>query len=72
MSEQAKREIDAGDPAVDRLYEAVVAYVEDRGGAVLVVGGIEVQQRSRKYNFGINIRLMGRPPELIQNPEEAE
>lgn len=48
----------------DRLYRAVVNYVEAHGGKLLVIGGVEVQSMpgDRPGNFRIAVRCTGNAP----------
>jgi hypothetical protein len=50
--------------ATDRLYDAVIAYVEEKGGKILVIGGIEIQQfpEDLRNNYRIAIRFTGKKP----------
>lgn len=47
-----------------RLYKAVARYVEKRGGAVLVAGGIQIIQwpGTRPGNFTLAVSCTGRVP----------
>ena len=55
--------VDTGDKFVDALYEAVINYVESNQGKVLMINGISrVNEDERKYNYGIMVRITGRPP----------
>jgi hypothetical protein len=49
---------------VKELYSAIDRYVESRGGKVIVIGGIEIQQwpGDAKMNFRIAIRCIGKKP----------
>jgi len=47
----------------DCLYRAVVNYVEARGGNVVVIGGIQVQEwDASNYRFSIAVQCCGRKP----------
>ena len=52
--------------AVDRLYDAVAAYVKLHKGSVLVAGGIQCQQwpGDGLYQFTIAVKCTGQPPEF--------
>lgn len=54
----------------DRLYRAVVNYVEAHGGSLIVIGGIDVQQfpTDRVGNFRVAVRCTGRPPVFKPKP----
>lgn len=56
----------------EHLYKAVVDYVHSKGGKVLVIGGVEIQQfpGDRKFNYRIAIRITGKKP-VMTNPEEV-
>lgn len=49
----------------DALQRAVVKYIESRGGSVLVVGGIQIQQwpGEPSCNFTIAVKCTGRKPD---------
>lgn len=49
---------------IDDLYLAVQQYVESKGGSVVVIGGVQVQQwpNDLEHNFTIGIRCMGKKP----------
>ena len=58
-----KRKIKTGKDDTDILYEAVRAYIENRGGSVVVIGGIAlVQESPLKYNYGLMVRVTGKKP----------
>lgn len=50
--------------ATDTLYDAVINYIQSKGGKVLVIGGVEVQQfpEDNKNNFRLAVRFMGKKP----------
>ena len=50
----------------DVLYKAVQKYVENRGGKIMVIGGIEVQQwpEDSAMTFRVAIRCTGKKPTL--------
>ena len=54
------------DRHLDRLYKAVANYVEKRGGKVVVIGGVQVQEwpGDLKFNFTIGIKCTGRRPQF--------
>jgi hypothetical protein len=64
----AKRKtfINTGSKVVDALYTAVKNYVEESGGKILVLGGIEVQvwPEDKKGQFRVAIKCLGKKPEL--------
>lgn len=47
-----------------QLYRAVRRYVESKGGNILVIGGIQVEQwpGDRDLKFVVGVRCMGRKP----------
>lgn len=57
--------------ATDRLYRAVCAYVESKGGTALVVGGIQVIQwpTDAKFNYTLGIKVTGKVPEFAKEPK---
>ena len=61
-----KKKIKTGDKTIDELYEAVRNYVEKRKGSVVVIGGIQIIQMpdDLKFNWGLNVRVTGKKPEL--------
>jgi hypothetical protein len=61
---KAKRFPMLGRSVHDRLYRAVVNYVEAHGGMLVVVGGVEVQQwmPDRPSSFKIAVSCAGRAP----------
>lgn len=60
-----KRDVLAGkrDPE-SQLYRAVRRYVESKGGALVVIGGIETQEwpEDGRLKFRVAVRCMGRKP----------
>lgn len=54
--------------SLDALYQAVVAYVEARGGRMLVVGGVQVQEwpGGRPGQFLLAVECLGRKPNLVR------
>ena len=62
----AKRKKDIWPKDIDDLYKAVQAYVENRGGQILVIGGIQLQQwpGEGEYKFTIGVQVTGRRPAL--------
>ena len=59
-----KKKIKTGKDDIDTLYEAVRAYIENRGGSVVVIGGVQIVQMpdDLKFNWGLNIRVTGKKP----------
>lgn len=51
---------------VSQLYRAVRRYVEDHGGMVAVIGGIQIEQgvMDRAMNWQLCVRVTGRMPKL--------
>jgi hypothetical protein len=49
---------------LDRLYEAVVAYVEANHGSVIVVGGVQIIDtlRDKSGNFTVGVKCTGTKP----------
>ena len=57
------RKIKTGEKDVDALYEAVRAYITNRKGTVVVIGGVAlVQEDARKFNYGLMVRITGKRP----------
>lgn len=56
------------DRATDRLYKAVENYVTKKGGKLVVIGGIQVQQwpADPAMVFYVAIKCMGRMPEYVE------
>jgi hypothetical protein len=56
----------------DRLYVAIKEYIENRGGKVVVIGGIEIQQRAGAlpYNYAIAVQFTGTKPKPIEEGED--
>lgn len=47
----------------DKLYDAVVKYIESKGGRVIVIGGVEIQQfPENDFNYKLAIRCTGKKP----------
>lgn len=48
----------------DRLYAAVIDYLEDNGGGVATIGGIQTIQdlTDSRHNFKVAIKVCGTPP----------
>ena len=55
-----------GDKTINKLYEAVVAYIEKRGGKVMVIGGVAKMKEPTdlKFNYSLVIRITGKEPEF--------
>lgn len=64
-TKKKKRDVLAGkrDPT-SQLYRAVRRYVESKGGNILVIGGVQVEQwpGEGKFKFVLGVRCMGRKP----------
>jgi hypothetical protein len=58
-----KGAIQGHDP-VSQLYRAIIRYVKFRGGDIMVIGGIEIQEwpDEFKYNFRVAVRCTGKKP----------
>lgn len=63
MKTKRKQKIPAN---VDRLYKAVQNYVETKGGKLVIVGGIQIQEwpRDNKGVFYVAVKCLGRKPNL--------
>jgi hypothetical protein len=59
----ARVRINGRDP-VSQLYRAVIRYVESKGGAIAVIGNVEIQEwpGDPKFNFRLAVRCTGRKP----------
>ena len=65
---KAKRDPLAGDRSPSgQLYRAVRRFVESKGGSILVIGGIQVEQwpGDGEFKFVIGVRCMGRKPKPV-------
>ena len=64
--------VNRGSDVVDDLYAAVIAFVEERGGKAVVLGGISVLQwpTDRKFNFMIGVRVTGERPKNMSISNE--
>lgn len=61
--EKKSRKIKWKNDVTDRLYKAVLDYVEKNHGTALVIGGIAiVEEGTSKYNYGVMIRCTGKKP----------
>ena len=60
---QTKEEIKKN-KIIDKLYQAVIEYVNFKSGSVVVIDGIQIIQMpdDLKYNWGLNIRCAGKKP----------
>ncbi len=67
MKEAKKRGVD-GDEVVKRLYAAVADYVKERGGSVIAIGGIELQQwpEDNEFVYRMGIKFIGKKPEVFE------
>jgi len=56
----------------DKLYHAVAEYVESKGGAVIVAGGIQIQEwpSDGPYQFTVAVKCTGRKPKFAEAPDE--
>ena len=54
---------------VDRLYKAVDNYVTKNGGAVVVIGGIQIQEwpDTAKGKFTVAVQCLGRKPKFAKD-----
>lgn len=54
------------DKDVDALYEAVQQYVEARGGKLIVIGGVQVQEwpQDNAGVFYVAVKCLGSKPSL--------
>lgn len=58
-----KKTIKTGNKEINKLYEAVIDYIEKRNGTVAVIGGIVlVDEGDAKYNYGLMVRITGKKP----------
>lgn len=60
-----KRDPLAGDRTpTGQLYRAVRRYVESKGGSILVIGGVQIEQwpGDGEFKFVVGVRCMGRKP----------
>ncbi len=67
MKKKAK-DVLAGRSIEMQLYRAVRRYVQERGGKLLVIGGIEIQEwpEDRVGMFRVAVRVMGKKPEALK------
>ena len=74
MARKKQRFIKTGSKVVDALYTAVRNYVEESGGNILVLGGIEVQvwPEDRRGQFRVAVKCLGKKPELAQAKGERD
>lgn len=51
---------------IDALYTAVDAYVKSKGGSIVVIGGIQIQQwpGDLKFNYTVAIKCTGQLPKF--------
>lgn len=60
---KGKKVVSRAERDVDRLYVAVQKYVENRGGKLMVIGGVEVQNWDEgAFKFRVAVRCLGRIP----------
>ena len=63
------KKIKWGKGVTDKLYKAVVGYVEANGGTAVVIGGIAlVDEGTAKYNYGVMVRVTGKKPVFPKKP----
>lgn len=50
--------------SLDKLYDSVVEYIEQKGGKVVVIGGVEIARYpgDLEHNFLLSIRVTGKAP----------
>lgn len=59
------------------LYAAINAYVKSKGGSIVVIGGIQIQQwpDDLKFNYTVAIKCTGQLPKFAETnpiqPNEA-
>lgn len=60
------------DAATDRLYKAVANYVEKKGGKLVVIGGIQLQEwpGDPAMVFHVSVKCMGRKPTYAESSQE--
>lgn len=48
----------------DNFYKAVQKYIEEKGGKVVVIGGVGIlkQPNDLKYNYSLVIKITGKTP----------
>lgn len=58
---------------VDDLYQVVRRYVENNGGVVLVVGGIQIVEwpSDNAGVFHVSVKCTGRKPDFAREPQPA-
>ena len=66
---KSKQLISGRDP-VSQLYRAVDRYVKSKGGSIVVIGGIQIQQwpGDASNNFVVAVKCMGRLPKFAEAP----
>jgi len=54
-----------GRKPIDALYRGVIRYVEEKGGKLVVIGGVQIQQwpGEAKGCFSVAVKCMGKKPE---------
>jgi len=59
--------------ATDRFYKAIIDYIESRGGKVVVIGGVEIQQwpNDGDLKFKIAVSCVGKKPPRSQKKDGA-
>lgn len=57
---------------VDRLYKAVDNYITKKGGALMVVGGIRIEEwpKDNKGVFHLSVRCTGRKPDYAEGESD--
>lgn len=50
----------------DRLYKAVVDFIDAKKGKVVVIGGVEIQQfpDDSEFTFRLAVRITGKKPQV--------
>lgn len=61
-----RRKLNTGDRTTDKLYQAVIDYIEKRDGKALIIGGVAVVDEGRKFNYGLMVRITGKKPKFPQ------
>jgi len=71
--------VETGDRATNRLYAAIIAYIEKNHGSVVVIGGIEIQEWTGQLEFNnqsailhytVGVKVEGRRP-MFDKPTEG-
>lgn len=51
--------------AVDRLYAATAEYVKEKGGGILVIGGVQISDNG-SGRFGVIVNCLGKLPKFAR------